>query len=116
MISALARIYSALCLADTAAKSPTDAQVPHDFQKLLDEAKKGVEASLDDDFNTAEAMARLFEVVRQFNTLVRTPGPVTPKKSAVAKAFLNWTQWLGSLMSLFGEPRANSYAFSTTCC
>jgi cysteinyl-tRNA synthetase len=39
-----------------------------------------------------------------FNTLVRTPGAVTPKKVAVAKAFLQWTSWLGGLMSLFGEP------------
>lgn len=104
VISGLARIYSALCLADTAAKSPADAQAPADFLKTLEEAKKGVEASLDDDFNTAEVMARLFEVVRHFNTLVRTPGPLNPKKSAVAKAFLNWTNWLGTLMSLFGEP------------
>lgn len=104
VISGLARIYSALYLADSAAKAPADATTPADFQKVLDEATKGVETSLDDDFNTAEAMARLFEVVRTFNTLVRTPGPVTMKKAAVAKAFLQWTSWLGNLMSLFGEP------------
>jgi cysteinyl-tRNA synthetase len=105
VISGLARIYSALCLADTTANLAGDSgPVPPDFQKVLDEAKNGVEASLDDDFNTAEAMARLFEVVRMFNTLVRTPGAVTPKKVAVAKAFLQWTSWLGNLMSLFGEP------------
>jgi len=106
VISGLARIYSALCLAEKAAGHAADDSTPPDFQKVLDEAKKGVEQSLDDDFNTAEVLARLFEVVRTFNTLVRTPGAVTPKKAAVAKAFLQWTAWLGNLMSLFGEPPA----------
>ncbi len=112
VVSGLARIYSALGLADSAAKVAGDAAaVPADFQKVLDEATKGVETSLDDDFNTAEAMARLFEVVRTFNTLVRTPGPVTPKKAAVAKAFLKWTSWLGNLMSLFNEPPGDFLRF-----
>lgn len=111
VISGLARIYSALCLAEKAASQPADSAPPPDVQKLLDQAKQGVEQSLDDDFNTAEAMARLFEVVRTFNTLVRTPGPVTPKKAAVAKAFLQWTAWLGNLMSLFAEPPASFLRF-----
>ncbi len=104
VIANLARIYSALSLADKVAATPTNEATPADFQKLLDSAKVGVETSLDDDFNTPEALARLFEVIRTFNNTVRTPGPVTPKKSAVAKAFLQWTAWLGNLMSLFGEP------------
>ena len=108
VVSGLARIYSALALAVTV--SGEGPPVP-EFDKALQEATAGVESSLDDDFNTAEAMARLFEVVRLFNTLVRTPGPVTPKKSAVAKAFLRWTSWLGNLMSLFGEPPGDFLRF-----
>jgi len=104
VISGLARIYSALALAQKASACPADANVPPDFTKVLADAKAGVETSLDDDFNTAEALARLFEVVRAFNALVRTPGPVTPKKAAVAKAFLEWVGWFGGLMSLFAEP------------
>lgn len=111
VISGLARIYSALCLAEKASQAPSDPGLPPDFQKVIDDAKTGLEAALDDDFNTAEAMARLFEVVRAFNNIVRTPGPVTPKKSAVAKAFLMWTQRFGNLMSLFAEPPASFLRF-----
>ena len=103
VISAKARIYSALALAEKAAVTAKD-PTPEDFQKVLTLAKAGVEEALDDDFNTPEALAKLFDVVRAFNNVVRTPGPVTPKKAAVAKAFLEFAAWLGGLMSLFGEP------------
>jgi cysteinyl-tRNA synthetase len=106
VISALARIYSALALAEKVSVQPADANEPPEFAKVISDAQKGVESSLDDDFNTPEALARLFEVIRQFNNIVRTPGPVTPKKAAIAKAFLQWSQWLGGLMSLFHEPPA----------
>jgi cysteinyl-tRNA synthetase len=110
VISNLARIYSALALASRVAQAPSEA-TPADFQKVLDTAKAGVESALDDDFNTPEALARLFEVIRTFNNTVRTPGPVTPKKAAVAKAFLQWTGWLGNLMSLFAENPADFLRF-----
>lgn len=104
VISALARIYSALALAEKAAGSPADAAAPADFAKIVAEARAGVEASLDDDFNTPEALARLFEVTRAFNNAVRTPGAVTPKKAAIAKAYLEFAAWLGAPMALFSEP------------
>lgn len=105
-ISALARIYSAQALAEKVLNGAADATVPPDYKKILDEAKAGVEAALDDDFNSAEAMARLFEVTRQFNNVVRTPGAVNPKKIGVAKGFKEFVGWLGGLMSLFNEPPA----------
>lgn len=100
VISNLARIYSAMALASKVAGAGPE--VP-DFQKTIDDAKSGVEKSLDDDFNTPEALARLFEVIRSFNSSVRTPGPVTPKKAAIAKAFLDFSAWFGGLMSLLNE-------------
>ncbi|MBX3023269.1 MAG: cysteine--tRNA ligase [Bdellovibrionales bacterium] len=103
VIANLARIYSALALAEKAAKAPADAVAPADFTKAVNEAKAGIEASLDDDFNTPEMLARLFEVIRLFNNLVRTPGPVTPKKAAIAKAFLEFVHWVGGFSSLFIE-------------
>ncbi len=106
VISGLARVYSALALATKAAQSPADPKLAPEFEKALTDARAGVEKSLDDDFNTAEVIARVFEVVRTFNNLVRTPGPVTPKKAAIAKAFLDFTAWVGGLMSVFAEPPA----------
>lgn len=106
VISNLARIYSAINLAEKQSKSPADDKAASDFAKILSEATQGVEKSLDDDFNTPEALARLFEVIRVFNSQARTPGPVTPQKAAMGKAFIEWTKWLGGLMSLFSEPPA----------
>ncbi len=106
VISNLARLYSALCWATKIIQSPQDKAPPADFAKVLTDAKLGVETSLDDDFNTPEALARLFEVVRGFNNLTRTPGAVTPQKAAIGQAFLQWSQWLGQKLSLFAEPPA----------
>lgn len=111
IISALARIYSALALAERAATQPADAQTPDDFAKVIEAAKQGVEEAFDDDLNTPEGLARLFEVIRAFNNVVRTPGPVTPKKAAVAKSLLQFAGWMGSLMSLFSEPPAEFLRF-----
>jgi cysteinyl-tRNA synthetase len=106
VISNLARIYSALALATKAVQTPADPKLPADLEKIFTDAKAGVEKSLDDDFNTPEALARLFEVIRVFNNHVRTPGPLNGKKAAIAKAFLEWTKWLGAQMALFAESPA----------
>ena len=107
VISNLARVYSALSIAekiaDRSGTAPLPAPIDADFKKILADARSGVEKNLDDDFNTPEALARLFEVIRAFNNLVRAPGPVTPKKAAVGAAFLEFASWLGGMMSLFGE-------------
>ncbi|MGE4130366.1 MAG: cysteine--tRNA ligase [Bdellovibrionales bacterium] len=106
VISALARIYSALALAEqvTTKKDVKDEAAPADFMKVIEQAKSGVEKALDDDFNTPGALANLFDVIRSFNNQVRTPGAVNPKKKAIATEFLKFSGWLGSLMSLFAEP------------
>ncbi len=111
IISALARIYSALALAEKASTQPTDPRAPDDFERVIQTAKAGVETAFDDDLNTPEGLARLFDVVRAFNNIVRTPGPVTPKKAATAKAFLQFAAWMGGFMSLFAESPAEFLRF-----
>lgn len=106
VISALARIYSALCLAENTVKQNGNGAPVPEFEKVIADARSGVEKNLDDDFNTPEVLARLFEVIRVVNNLVRTSGPVTPKKAGVAKSFLQFTAWLSGLLSLFQEPPA----------
>lgn len=106
VISGLARVYSALALADKVAHNPADPKPAPEFEKAITEARAGIEKSLDDDFNSAECLARIFEVVRTFNNMVRTPGPINPKKAAIAKAFLEFVGWFGAMASLFAEPPA----------
>ena len=105
IVAALARIYSSLALATRVAETAVapSAAAPKSFADQVVAAQHGVGQALDDDLNTPEALARLFELVRSFNNSVRTPGPVTPDKAAVARSFLEFTRWLGGQMSLFAE-------------
>ncbi|WP_413568132.1 cysteine--tRNA ligase [Bdellovibrio sp. HCB117] len=101
-VSGLARIYSALSLADdyVAEGVPPDAG----FEKITQEAWKKIEAALNDDFGTPEAFASLFEVVRQFNSQVRRGMKSNPAVQGKAVAFKNFVSKLGRLLSLFQEP------------
>ena len=111
VISGLARIYSALALAERTLAAGVSGTPDAAFDKVVAEARAGVEASLDDDFNSAEAMGKLFESVRAFNNIVRTPGPVNAKKAGVAASFKAFVSWLGGLMSLYNEPPAEFLRF-----
>jgi cysteinyl-tRNA synthetase len=101
VIGSLARIYSAMAWAEQI----VDAEAPksESFQKNLQAANQGMDTALDDEFNTPEAFARVFEVVRQFNLLTRMP-KLTPEKQAAAFQFLDWIRGRGELMALFQEP------------
>ncbi|WP_373997658.1 cysteine--tRNA ligase [Bdellovibrio bacteriovorus] len=101
-VSGLARIYSALSLADDYAAEGVAPDAG--FEKISQEAWKKVEAALNDDFGTPEAFASLFEVVRQFNSQVRRGMKSNPAVQGKAVAFKNFVAKLGRLLSLFQEP------------
>lgn len=108
-ITALARFYSAMAWAEKLSGQPSGS-VPVAFEQTLQSATSGIEASLDDDFNTPEVLARMFEVVRQFNNLARAPKQ-TPEKAALAKKYLEWMKSWGETMSLFQEDPAGFLRF-----
>jgi cysteinyl-tRNA synthetase len=62
--------------------------------------------SFDEDFNTAEAIAHLFEVIRTFNGQTRRGGKIDGRAAARAKAFLDFMRSKGQLMALFQQPSA----------
>jgi cysteinyl-tRNA synthetase len=102
-VGGLARVYSALALAEsylTPEVTATDAA----FQKITDEAWKKVETAFNDDFGTPEVFASIFEVVRQFNNQVRRGLKSNPAVQGKALAFANFVKKVGSMMSMFQEP------------
>lgn len=111
-VSGLARVYSALALAESylpeevlSSESATGGIVPEaSFAKITEEAWQKVEAALDNDFATPEAFATLFEVVRQFNNQVRRGLKANPAIQGKALAFRGFVKKFGKLMSLFQEP------------
>lgn len=103
-LTALARIYSALALADRLAQNAPLAPLPPELTKAFEDAEAGFTESVNDDFNTAEAMARIFEVIRVFNGVARKPGAVAPAVKAAAQVLGQFIRSKGQLMSLFQEP------------
>jgi cysteinyl-tRNA synthetase len=62
---------------------------------------------VDDDFNSAEMISFVFEVVRAFNALNLTKKKVTPDKAATADAFLSWMSKYGAMLALFEQKAAD---------
>lgn len=104
-IQGLARIYSALALAESLnGEAPRDQTSDMSFDKIISEAWTKIEASLNDDFSTPEALGEVFAVTRQFNSQVKRGLKVSPAVSAKAVSFQKFILRFGSLMSLFQLP------------
>lgn len=104
-IAGLARIYSALALAESvlARANGMEPAPASELQKVAEEAWTRATNSFNDDFNTAEALARLFEVVRFFNSKLKRGQKVTPQTLALARDFKEFVGRFGKLMALFQE-------------
>ena len=103
-IASLAKFYSSLKHAENLiAKDLALVPVPADFQKLVDDCTKGFEDSMNNDFNTADALSYFFELMRQFNNLTRKPGKVKPEYKAIAEVYFHWVRDKGSVIALFQE-------------
>ena len=102
-MASLAKFYSALALAKRQIAAQAELVPVNSFQKVIDRAHKGFAEALNDDFNTAEALARLFEVLRAYNTQCCTPGPVTPQKKAISEVFYHWLRNQSEVLALFQE-------------
>jgi cysteinyl-tRNA synthetase len=101
-IHGLARIYSALATANSLVGSETKPEAS--FEKVTNEAWAKITDALNDDFNTPEAFARVFETVRAFNAQVKRGMKVNPAISGKAVALRQFILKFGKLLSLFEEP------------
>ncbi|MBX3033388.1 MAG: cysteine--tRNA ligase [Bdellovibrionaceae bacterium] len=107
-VTVLGRIYSALATAESL--------LPHEgegvkadpaFEKIAQETWARVEKSLDDDLNTPEAFAAMFDFLRQFNAQVKRGVKVSEAAQGKALVFRDLIRRLGSMMSLFQQPAAS---------
>ncbi len=101
-ISGLARVYTSLL---TAGEVATDAagKVAPEFTKLLKDLDQKIATALNDDFNTGEVMAAIYEAVRAFNGLNVAKKKKDVGAQATAKVFKEWITDKGELMALFKE-------------
>lgn len=91
------------CLAFYLRNAPDGSdELPAELERALDEHKKAFIERMDDDFNTADAVSELFEIVRELNSFIAT----NPTKQAAKRAgdvFLE----LGNLLGFIGEIKAD---------
>lgn len=109
-VSGLARMYSAMAQADRAIAAglaagfdveKTDALLPL-LAKALEDSSTKFNAALDDDFNTPEAFAELFNVIRVYNSTVKV-GKATAAGAQNANAVLAWLKSKGKLFALLQQ-------------
>ena len=116
VLTELSRIYEALRLAHRVLKqtkqqrpssTSTSASTPKEWMNRLSLAKTKVAQALDDDFNTREALAQVFEVVRDFNRLdllKKIKKASGGGENDMAQAFVDWLEELSGVMALFSHP------------
>jgi cysteinyl-tRNA synthetase len=101
-ICGLSRFYNAILLANQVSKFDGAGGV---VNKKLKETLQGLEKKLakgmNDDFNTAEAVASLFEGVRTFNALNLLKKHKDVNSAPTAAFFKEWLLKYGKMMSLF---------------
>lgn len=102
-ISALQRVYNAKSDAQLVVNSfDGDATNPDTgFKKTIELSDNKIKKALNDDFNTAEFIAIIFEVVRSFNALNITKKKANAEKKATSQLFIDWLNRYGDMSGLF---------------
>ena len=109
-IKGLARIYSCLASTEIGLGAAVDGDLAgtDEIKLALDKADQQVTAALNDDFNTPEVVAAIFEIVRLYNAklrgLIRPGVALNPAVALRVQAVQQWIRGVGSLMSLYNEP------------
>tara|TARA_R110002072_G_scaffold64203_3_gene159435 strand:- start:48412 stop:49875 length:1464 start_codon:yes stop_codon:yes gene_type:complete len=106
-VSGLARVYKALRDAQNFMAKTSATTEGSTFKALataFTSADAKIKKALNDDFNTGEMMANIFEVVRVFNSQNVLKKLKDPNALATAKDFQAWIQKWGSVSALFQQP------------
>jgi cysteinyl-tRNA synthetase len=104
-ISGLARIYKALRDAQTL-ESLSTVEAGKTTKALATAMQTGearIKKALNDDFNTGEMMAQIYEVVRLFNSQNILKKVKDPQALATAIEFQSWVRRYGKLSALFQQ-------------
>ena len=83
-------------------KDGDDKNINTGFEKLLKELDVKITKALDDDFNSSELFAALFEGIKSFNSLNYDKKKSIEAKGT-AKLFKEWISSYGTMLSLFEE-------------
>ncbi|WP_420848218.1 cysteine--tRNA ligase [Natranaerofaba carboxydovora] len=102
-VERLNNFYNNLLHANKTAKEADINEEDEKIIKLIDEKEKEFENVMDDDFNTADALASVFTIVREVNSYITGK---TPNKVVLDKV-LNRLQKMDQVLGLLPEVSAN---------
>ncbi len=104
-VSGLARVYKSLREADQfISESTLEGGAPYKaLKQIMDQADARIKKALNDDFNTGEMMANIYEVVRVFNAQNIAKKKKDPNARASAIAFKEWLASWAQVSALFLE-------------
>ncbi|AZZ37100.1 cysteine--tRNA ligase [Bdellovibrio sp. qaytius] len=101
-VSGLARVYSALALADSFIND--EAQEDAKYQVELDAAWEKIIEHINDDFSTPQAFAVMFDQIRKFNGQFKRGAKTNATLSGRAQQFKSFVMQFGKLLALFQMP------------
>ncbi len=93
--ASLARLYTCRDNLDFAISNAVDGEATSEIKAMLDARQAQFIEAMDDDLNTADALAAIFELVRDINTKVIADGANKADCEAAAKMFDELCQVLG---------------------
>ena len=103
-IRGLARIYSALAIADEYLESGSPKEGSDgEFQKAIESAEKRITDAHNDDFNTALATSVMFEVTRLFNSKMKRGMKINDALLSRCDQFQSFIRKYGKMYALFME-------------
>jgi len=104
-MAGLARIYHALWDAKLVISqvAPDEGKPNSKLIEITKKAERQIEKAMDDDFNTVEVIAQIFEVVREFNAMNLLKKLKDKNSGASALCFSQWIKHYGEILALFLE-------------
>lgn len=104
-IQGLSRVYNSLKDADFVIKNSqlSGGKVNKTLMTSIQSADAKIKKALNDDFNSGEMMANIFEVVRSFNSQNVLKKLKDPNTLATAKFYKEWILKYGNILALFLE-------------
>lgn len=93
--SSLTRLYNCRNSLDFALKNAVDGELRTEIKTVVDEKVNKFCEAMDDDLNTADAIASVFDLVRDINKLVITDAPIKAEVEYSIKYFDELTDILG---------------------
>ncbi len=105
-VAGLARVYSAMAHTERVLEqvgNVSQGKLAPALLQAMTAGREKIHQAMDDDFNTPEVFAEIFNVIRAYNATIR-PGKPTADGVVNAQSTVDWLREQGKFLALFQEP------------